>query len=140
MATRCKPTPCATEASPSSSRSLPRGVSPATASFRECRELKAIQEVYDEWQEETGVKVIAISTDQAQNINKVKPLVDSYGWEYDILLDPNSDFLRAMNVKLIPHAFVIDGEGRVAYSHSGYTDGGEEELIEKVREILNSDK
>lgn len=104
------------------------------------RELKAIQEVYDEWQEETGVKVIAISTDQAQNINKVKPLVDSYGWEYDILLDPNSDFLRAMNVKLIPHAFVIDGEGRVAYSHSGYTDGGEEELIEKVREILNSDK
>ena len=36
------------------------------------RELKAIQEVYADWQDETGVKVIAISIDQAQNIQKVK--------------------------------------------------------------------
>lgn len=100
------------------------------------RELKAIQEVYEEWQEETGVRVIAISIDQAQNIQKVKPLVDGYGWEYEVLLDPNSDFLRAMNVKLIPHAFVIDGNGKVALSHSGYTEGGEQELYEKVKELL----
>ena len=60
------------------------------------RELKAIHEQYAEWQEETGVKVIAISIDQAQNINKVKPLVDSEEWEYEILLDPNSEFRRAM--------------------------------------------
>ena len=62
------------------------------------RELKAIHEVYPDWQEETGMKLIAISTDQAQNISKVKPLVDGEGWEYDILLDPNSAFLRAMGI------------------------------------------
>lgn len=56
------------------------------------RELKAIHEKYADWQDETGVKVIAISIDQAQNINKVKPLVDSEEWEYEVLLDPNSDF------------------------------------------------
>ena len=56
------------------------------------RELSAISEVYEDWQEETGVKIYAISIDQAQNINKVKPLVDSHGWQYDVLLDPNSDF------------------------------------------------
>lgn len=55
------------------------------------RELKAISEVYADWQDETGVKVIAISIDQAQNVAKVKPLVDGYGWEYEVLLDPNSD-------------------------------------------------
>ena len=43
------------------------------------RELTAISEVYEEWQEETGVKLIAVSIDQAQNINKVKPLVDGNG-------------------------------------------------------------
>lgn len=43
------------------------------------RELTAISEVYEDWQEETGVKLIAVSIDQAQNINKVKPLVDSHG-------------------------------------------------------------
>ena len=46
------------------------------------RELKAINEVYADWQEETGVKLIAISIDQAQNVNKVKPLVDENGWPY----------------------------------------------------------
>lgn len=61
------------------------------------RELTAISEVYEEWQEETGVKVIAVSIDQAQNINKVKPLVDNHGWQYEVLLDPNSDFKRALD-------------------------------------------
>ena len=99
------------------------------------RELKAIQEVYEDWQQETGVRIIAISIDEGQNIQKVKPLVDGYGWEYQILLDPNSDFRRAMGVNLIPHSFIIDGTGKVAYSHSGYTEGAEAELYEKVKEI-----
>ncbi len=99
------------------------------------RELKAIQEVYADWQQETGVRIIAISIDEGQNIQKVKPLVDGYGWEYQILLDPNSDFRRAMGVNLIPHSFIIDGNGKVAYSHSGYTEGAEAELYEKVKEI-----
>lgn len=101
------------------------------------RELKAIHEQYIDWQEETGVKVIAVSIDQAQNIAKVKPMVDGAGWEYDVLLDPNSDFKRAMGVNMIPHVFVIDGNGKIADSRSGYTEGAEEHLIEKVRELLS---
>lgn len=104
------------------------------------RELKAIQEVYADWQDETGVKVIAISIDQAQNIQKVKPLVDGNGWEFDILLDPNSDFKRAMGVNMIPHVFIIDGKGNIAESRSGYTEGGEEHLIEKVRELIAAEE
>lgn len=100
------------------------------------RELKAISEVYADWQDETGVKVIAVSIDQAQNIQKVKPLVDGYGWEYEVLLDPNSDFKRAMGVNMIPAVFVIDGNGKIADTRSGYTEGSEEHLIEKVRELI----
>ena len=100
------------------------------------RELKAIHEQYEEWQEETGVKVVAISIDQAQNINKVKPLVDGEEWEYEVLLDPNSDFRLAMGVQMIPHVFIIGGDGKVVESRSGYTEGGENHLIEKVRELV----
>ena len=100
------------------------------------RELKAIHEHYADWQEETGVKVIAISIDQAQNINKVKPLVDGEEWEYEILLDPNSEFRRALGVQMIPHVFIIGGDGKIVESRSGYTEGGEEHLIEKVRELV----
>ena len=100
------------------------------------RELSAINEQYVDWQEETGVKLVAVSIDQAQNINKVKPLVDGEGWPYEVLLDPNSEFRRAMGVQMIPHVFVIDGNGKIAFSHSGYTDGAEAALIEKVRELV----
>lgn len=100
------------------------------------RELSAIADVYEEWQEETGVKVIAVSIDQAQNINKVKPLVDNHGWPYEVLLDPNSEFKRALGVQMIPYTIIVDGKGNIAYKHNGYTDGAEDELIEKVREII----
>ena len=100
------------------------------------RELTAISEVYEEWQEETGVKLIAVSIDQAQNINKVKPLVDGNGWSYDVLLDPNSEFKRALGIQMIPYVLIVDGKGNIVYKHNGYTEGAEAELIEKVRGLL----
>ena len=100
------------------------------------RELDAIAEVYDEWKEETGVKIFAVSIDVAQNMNKVKPLVDNHGWDYDVLLDPNSDFKRALGIQMIPYVLIVDGKGNIVYKHNGYTDGAENELIEKVRELI----
>ncbi|NPD82069.1 TlpA family protein disulfide reductase [Prevotella sp. PINT] len=100
------------------------------------RELKAINEVYEEWQEETGVKLIAVSIDQAQNIHKVKPLVDENGWPYEVLLDPNGDLKRALGIQMIPYTLIVDGKGNIVYKHNGYTDGAEAELIEKVRELV----
>ena len=101
------------------------------------RELSAIAEVYDEWQEETGVKIYAVSIDQAQNINKVKPLVDQNEWEYEVLLDPNSELLKALGGQMIPYVVVVDGNGNIVSKHSGYTDGAEEELIQEVRKLIS---
>ena len=36
------------------------------------RELKAIHEVYPDWQDETGMKLIVVSIDEAQNAERVK--------------------------------------------------------------------
>jgi len=100
------------------------------------RELDAIAEVYDDWQKETGVKLIAISIDQAQNINKVKPLVSNHGWPYEVLLDPNGEMKRALGIQMIPFVLIVDGQGNIVYKHNGYTDGAEEELIDKVRKLI----
>ena len=97
------------------------------------RELKAIHEVYPDWQDVTGVKMIIVSIDQAQDANKVKPLVDGFGWEYEVLLDPNGDFKRAMNVQNVPDVFVLDVKGKIVYNHAGYVDGGEEDIYEALQ-------
>ena len=48
--------------------------------------------MYEDWQEETGVKVIAVSIDDARNMSKVKPKVNALLWDYEIYCDPNGDF------------------------------------------------
>ena len=73
------------------------------------RELDAVSEVYEDWQQETGVK----------------------------LLDPNGDLKRALGIQMIPYVLIVDGQGNIVYRHAGYTDGEETELIEKVKELIN---
>lgn len=99
------------------------------------RELKAIADEYADWQDETGVKLIAVSIDDAQNAQKVKPFVDGQGWEYEVLLDTNGEFKRQMGVTDVPHAFIVDGQGNIVWNHKGYVDGGESEILEVLKEL-----
>ena len=99
------------------------------------KELTAISDVYDEWQEETGVKLVAVSIDDARSSSRVKPTVNGNGWEYEFLIDQNSDFKRAMNVNMIPHTFLINGDGEVVWQHTSFSEGSELELLEMVRKV-----
>jgi peroxiredoxin len=94
--------------------------------------------VYEDWRQETGVKVFAISIDDAQNSLKVGSEVNAKGWQFDILLDQNADFRRALGGNLIPAAFVVDGNGKIVSSRTGYTNGAENHLIEEVRKLLTT--
>lgn len=100
------------------------------------RELNTIKDVYEDWQEETGVKLIAISIDDARSASRVKPHVDGNDWPYEVYIDQNSDLKRAMGVVNVPHTFILNGEGEIVWQHTGYQDGGEEEVIAKVKELL----
>lgn len=99
-------------------------------------ELNAIHENYAEWQKETGVKLYAVSIDDARTMGSVAPFVNGKGWEYEILLDPNSDFRRAMNVNNVPHTFLIDGKGKIVAQHNTYNPGDEDKLLEEIRKLV----
>lgn len=104
------------------------------------RELNAIADVYDSWRKETGVKVIAISIDKAQDSNKVKQYVAGEGWDYQVLLDPNSEFMHKLGIQQIPHLLIIDGNGKIVESRSGYTEGSERHIITKLRSLVKAKK
>lgn len=102
-------------------------------------ELSAISDVYDEWVEETGVKLIAVSIDDSKTSGNVKPTVDGKGWDFECYLDVNSDFKRAMNVNLVPHTFILNGKNEITWQHTSYSQGSEKELIEIVRKLISED-
>ena len=104
------------------------------------RELIALDENYIDWQDETGVKIFIISTDNARSMNNVAPFVNGKGWEFVTLLDPNSDFKRAMGVIDIPHTFIIDGNGNIVHEHTAYTIGDEEEYYDILIDLIEENE
>ncbi|MCB0819636.1 MAG: TlpA family protein disulfide reductase [Bacteroidetes bacterium] len=99
-------------------------------------ELTNISEVYDEWQKETGVKLIAISIDDARNQTKVAPFVNGKGWDYEVYLDMNADLKRALNVNLVPHTFLLDKDNQIVWQHNSYAEGDEEHLYELIKKLV----
>jgi peroxiredoxin len=97
-------------------------------------ELDAISEVYDYWIDETNVKLYAISVDDSRTVKRVKPLVSGKGWDYEILLDTNSDLKRQLNAPTIPLTLLVKNN-KILYRHSGYTPGAEDELYKKIKEF-----
>ena len=103
-------------------------------------ELNTIAEVYEDWQDETGVKLIAISVDNSRTSGGVLPMVNGKGWEYEVFLDENGDFKRAMGVNIVPHTFLVNGKGEIVWQHTSFTEGSELELIELVKKLKRGEE
>ncbi len=104
------------------------------------KELNAIDDVYGKWKEETGVKLFAISIDDSRSKDRVRPFVNGSGWDYEVYLDPNQNFMRALNVNNPPHTFLVDGEGNIVWEHTGYSPGDEDKLYKKLRSLASSEE
>jgi peroxiredoxin len=100
------------------------------------KELNNMHELYDDWKAKYGLQIVAVCTDNTRNTQKVKPYVDGQGWEFDIIMDVNQDFQRAMNIVQIPHTFLLDQNGKIVYQHSGYVEGDEFSLEEKIKALM----
>jgi cytochrome c biogenesis protein CcmG, thiol:disulfide interchange protein DsbE len=98
-------------------------------------ELNSIAERYDELQEELGVTLVAVSIDDSRTSPKVGPFVAGQGWDYTVVLDPNSDLRRAMGVNNVPHTFLLNGAGEVVWQVNKYVPGEEEVLISEIRKL-----
>lgn len=104
------------------------------------RELNNIADLYEEWQEETGVKLIAVTIDDTRNVSKVEPYVNGEGWEYEVLLDINQDLKRAMGVNNIPHTFLVNSDGKIVWQHNSYSEGDEYHLYDLVKKLANGEE
>lgn len=118
------------------------GTSPMIISFwattcKPCiRELDAISDAMPDWLEEADFRVVAISTDDNRFVSQARALAEGHGWsDFIVLYDKNQEFMRAMNVTVTPQVFVVNAAGEIIYSHTGYTPGSEQELIEVIKKL-----
>ena len=100
------------------------------------KELNTIHEIYQDWQDETGVTLVAVSIDDSKTKNNVPIYVNGKGWEYKVLMDPNGNLKRAMGVNNIPHTFLINTNGKIVYSHNNYASGDEDHLYNEILKLV----
>jgi cytochrome c biogenesis protein CcmG/thiol:disulfide interchange protein DsbE len=98
-------------------------------------ELNTLNKLYESWQKELNVKIIAISYDDARTISKVGPMVKSKSWKFDIYTDENQELARVMGVNMIPHSFIYDASGKLIKQHNSFAPGDEETLYEELKAL-----
>ncbi len=98
------------------------------------RELEAISEVYEEWQDEVDMELIAISIDDARTKKRIRPMLNGRNWPYEVLIDSNHDLKRALSIVNIPYTIVVKNQ-KIVKIVNGYTQGGEKELFESLKAL-----
>lgn len=96
-------------------------------------ELNAFRDQWSKWSKEVDFKIVAVSTDDARTMAKVKTFVAAREWPFTVLLDKNQDFKRALNVNSIPQLYILAPNGKIVYSHTGYTPGSEEKVLKVLK-------
>jgi len=83
-----------------------------------------------------GLQTLTISIDNPKSQAKVKPLVKSAGYTFEVLLDGDMQVRKSLGGQDIPLTLLIDRNREVVYRHLGYVAGDEKKLEEAVKKLL----
>ena len=97
--------------------------------------LDAMKEIFAEFKQR-GLLFLAIDEDGPRNISKVPGFVKGHQWEYTILYDPDQEVKDLFGIQAIPETYIVDPEGYIVYRHRGFKEGDEEDIREKLEELL----
>jgi thiol-disulfide isomerase/thioredoxin len=99
------------------------------------KEIKNIMLKLPAWQKETDFNYMTVSIDETRAEGLVRSYAISQGWKFPYYIDPNSDLKRSLSFQNVPFTMIIDKNGKVVFQHSGYEEGGEDEVYNKVKEL-----
>jgi len=99
------------------------------------KEIKNIREKMDSWKAEADFNFLTVSVDESRAEGLVRSYAISQGWKFPYYIDPNSDLKRSLNFQTVPFTIIVDKEGKVAYMHTGYEEGSENEVFAKIKEL-----
>ena len=104
------------------------------------QEFDNITKLFKEWQDESGVKIVAISVDDNRNYNKVGQLVRSKGWPFEFYQDKTQEIKRAIGIQYCPFSLLLNGKGEIVWRKGGYSPGDEFIMYEEIQKLSANKK
>jgi len=92
------------------------------------------------WEGELDVDIVSVSLDSPGSTHLIKPYINRYGWDFDILLDTTDVLLSAMGTytSVLPYTVIADHNGKIIAAFQGNVDGTREVLKELVKQARSS--
>lgn len=88
---------------------------------------------YDD--DECPIKVVLVSVDDQRTASRVRPIVSSHGWEWEVIMDRNGDLARSLNIIMPPQWIAFDPKGNTIF-RSKITNGDLDPAI-YFKEMIN---
>jgi len=83
-------------------------------------QVKMLNEEYESNLKVKNVKVIGICTDCSGTMERIRPLVNGTGIDFEIFIDRNNELKRALNVPYVPFTIINDPNKDVYCRYIGY--------------------
>jgi cytochrome c biogenesis protein CcmG, thiol:disulfide interchange protein DsbE len=93
-------------------------------------EMNAYKKIYKKFNNK-GLQIVSISIDDPRTVSKVKSAVRTNRYPFKILLDTNSEVFQLYQGTNPPLSLIINKDGQIIYSHTGYRKG-DEKKVEKI--------
>lgn len=99
------------------------------------RALAAIAEHEQDWLKDFGVHVVAVATDDPKTADQVRPVVETQGWTFHVLLDPNGALQRALGLPVVPSFALVSANGTITSVHFDYAPGDVGKFEEDMKKL-----
>lgn len=104
-----------------------------------CREeMKKLKEVFEKF-ENDGLEILAISIDDPKSVSRVKSFINTRKYPFKVLLDTNSEVMQLFQAENPPYTALLNADGTIFYTHSGYRKGDEKILEDKIAMLIQTE-
>ncbi len=105
-----------------------------------CREeMKKLKKIYKKYKDD-GLTILSISIDDPKTVGKVKGFVNTYRYPFKFLLDTNNEVIQLYQGTNPPYTVLLDKDGTIVFTHTGFRKGDEKKLAEEIEELLMLDE
>lgn len=98
-------------------------------------EMNAYKKIYKKYSNK-GLQIVSISIDDPRTVSKVKNAVRTNRYPFTILLDTNSEVFQLYQGTNPPLSLIINKDGQIIYSHTGYRKGDEKKIEKIIADLL----
>ncbi|HEY8733435.1 MAG TPA: hypothetical protein VIL90_02645 [Puia sp.] len=97
-------------------------------------ELNSINTNLEHWKTLMPFRFMAVAVDEGKLANRVRPVYNMNGWTFEVYSDLYGDLRKSLNSNNFPQSMIVY-KHEVIYQQSGWTEGSENYLIQRLLSI-----